>query len=58
MSTSLPTPFLTIDDWGEDSHAGKVWVGDRLVEDQTAHTAVSHESITHSNHGTIRHHNQ
>lgn len=54
----VPTPLLTIDDRGEDSHASKVWVGDCLVKDQTANAAGSHESVTHSNHGTICHHAQ
>ena len=29
---------LTVDDRGEDSHAGKVGVGDRFVQNQASHT--------------------
>lgn len=36
-------PILTIDDRGEDSNAGKVWVGDSLVKDQTTDTAEGRE---------------
>lgn len=31
----MPTLLLTVDYWGEDSHACKVWISDCLVQDQT-----------------------
>lgn len=56
MLMLVRTQLLTVDDRGEDSNASKVWVGDSLVQDQTANTAGGRESDTQSNQRTICHH--
>lgn len=57
----MPTLLLTVDYWGEDSHACKVWVGDCLVQDQTTNAEGWSESAqwkTSFNHCTTCHHTE